>query len=294
MPLPVLLCLWSLLSLGRAAFLEIRDTNKDSGDRSGACILEAIDGYLNASCPYRSAEAEALSSRVAGLETENAMLKLALHNVTERLRDLEGNVTERLRLLEASQASLGAPLLQQTFEYSGQDVTFIVPSGVGIVYVKLWGAGGGGTGSVLKGGGGGFTVGALVVTPGEALVVRVGQGGDGVCTGTCEVNAAGAFGGGGGAAKGNGGGGGTYVLRSSSIVAAAGGGGGGGGGTGSNGGFGGGSSGGGGGDGVYSGTGGTQTQGGIFKSRVGGLDVPRGSSGLGSDGYDGGGGGGGY
>ena len=62
------------------------------------------------------------------------------------------------------------------FGYTGADQTFTVPTGVTILDLKVWGAGGA-NGLEAKGGGGGFTVGMLTVTPGQVLTVTVGGAG---------------------------------------------------------------------------------------------------------------------
>ncbi len=66
--------------------------------------------------------------------------------------------------------------------YAGGDQAFTVPTGVSSIYIKAWGAGGGGPNTSYYatqrgGGGGGFASGALAVTAGSALGIRVGQGG---------------------------------------------------------------------------------------------------------------------
>jgi hypothetical protein len=73
---------------------------------------------------------------------------------------------------------------EQIYATSGSS-TFTVPAGVTELQVKLWGAGGAGTGggnggltgTVNHGGGGGFTVGKVAVTPGETLTLIRGGGG---------------------------------------------------------------------------------------------------------------------
>eukprot|EP01046_Picozoa_sp_COSAG06_P018904 COSAG06_NODE_1330_length_9845_cov_6.248204_2_plen_1304_part_00 len=70
----------------------------------------------------------------------------------------------------------------QVFSFTGEDQTVVVPDGVTRATVKLWGAGGGAgvwnrEYSHSSGGGGGYTVGYLDVTPGETLIVMVGEGG---------------------------------------------------------------------------------------------------------------------
>ena len=60
-----------------------------------------------------------------------------------------------------------------TFTSFGQ--TWTVPSGVSIIWVKLWGAGGAGSGAT--GGGGGFISGYIKTRPGEKFWIQVGEGG---------------------------------------------------------------------------------------------------------------------
>ena len=65
------------------------------------------------------------------------------------------------------------------YGHSGADQTLVVPVGVSYIFVKMWGAGGGGgsyggwrQGSL--GGAGGFSHGIIQVTPGETITIRVG------------------------------------------------------------------------------------------------------------------------
>lgn len=127
----------------------------------------------------------------------------------------------------------------QVFGMQGLVENFVVPAGCTSVTVKLWGAGGAGgdpeqSGAIdAHGGGGGFTVGTLAVTPGETLGVLVGQGGR-TTTAAAACTAA-AFGGGAPgcvqshSGAGGGGGGRSAVSRAGSELLVAGGGGGGGG-----------------------------------------------------------------
>lgn len=112
-----------------------------------------------------------------------------------------------------------------TFSYTGGDQTMLIPLGVTSVLIQMWGAGGGGNGTG-KGGGGAYVEGTLTTTPGEALTILVGAGGQ-------RYNTASAYGGGGGSAtvRGSGaqGGGRSAIRRSATEIVTAGGGGGGGG-----------------------------------------------------------------
>jgi hypothetical protein len=124
-----------------------------------------------------------------------------------------------------------------TFDVSSSntDYTYTIPANTAKLFVKLWGAGGGGQTNQL-GGGGGYAAGTLSVVPGMSLSVRVGAGGSGCCVGRCSgKRCAAAYGGGGATYQGNSGGGGSFLFLNgyahSNIIAAAGGGGGGGGGA---------------------------------------------------------------
>ena len=65
-----------------------------------------------------------------------------------------------------------------TFNYTGADQSWTVPSGVTSATLFLIGAGGGGAAS-FGGGGGGFATGTYTFTPGQILKIIVGQGGGG-------------------------------------------------------------------------------------------------------------------
>ncbi|KKQ66696.1 MAG: hypothetical protein US86_C0004G0014 [Candidatus Daviesbacteria bacterium GW2011_GWA2_38_24] len=207
-----------------------------------------------------------------------------------------------------------------TFNHTGANQTFTVPTGVTSITVKMWGAGGGGNNFSTNGsgGGGGYSTATVSVTPGEDLTILVGQGGRGGYNGG---TGAGGFGGGGSTTnatsyKGSGGGGysgifrGIVALGNTLVIA------GGGGGAGlseaaasANGGAGGGSSGvagqagdnglksGGAGTpsagGAAGGGGGSATAGSALQGGAGGDGGAGGSGGGGGGGYFGGGGGGG-
>jgi hypothetical protein len=68
------------------------------------------------------------------------------------------------------------------FVYTGANQSWVVPVGVTRIFVKMWGAGGGGGsyGSWRQGspgGGGGYTQGLMTCTAGETITIRVGGGG---------------------------------------------------------------------------------------------------------------------
>jgi uncharacterized repeat protein (TIGR02543 family) len=194
-----------------------------------------------------------------------------------------------------------------TFNYTGSDQSWTVPSGVTSATFYLIGAGGGGGRASFGGGGGGYATGTYAVTPGQVLTVIVGQGGGGVAAGAVS-GLPGAYTpltyGGGGRGGSYGGasalwyssGGGRSAIRlpnaTTDLATAAGGGGG----SYSQCGFGGGGT-----TGlpipasVNSGTGGTQTAGGAGGYSVNGYSGTAGSAYLGGTSKDeGGGGGGGY
>lgn len=68
-----------------------------------------------------------------------------------------------------------------TFQSTGADQTYVVPSGITSLTVYLWGAGGGSTispaGSGTIGGAGAYLSGTLTVTPNETLTIISGRGG---------------------------------------------------------------------------------------------------------------------
>ena len=70
-----------------------------------------------------------------------------------------------------------ASSFSSTFSYTGANQTFTVPAGVTTISVTLWGAGGSGSGVGGIGGAGAFIQGTLSVTPGQTLILVVGQGG---------------------------------------------------------------------------------------------------------------------
>jgi len=84
-------------------------------------------------------------------------------------------------VLSSSSFSVGEiPLTTLTYDYVSDGYqSFIVPTGVTQLQVKMWGPGGG-TGNFNGGAGGasgGYSTGFLTVTPGETLVLAVGSGG---------------------------------------------------------------------------------------------------------------------
>jgi len=207
--------------------------------------------------------------------------------------------TSPLLLMESlSIAASGAT--SQTFNYTGADQSFIVPTGVTSMSVTLSGAGGGAAFGVdTARGRGGLVSGTLAVTPGESLTMVVGGGG--IWSSTARAPAT--YGGGGDASGYSGGGGGrSAIRRSAADIVTAGGGGGGGDISGIVGGAGGGTTGGtgdsrGSGSGQYGiangGGGGTQSAGGA--GGVGGYySGTDGSLSTGGSGQWAGGGGGGY
>lgn len=71
-------------------------------------------------------------------------------------------------------------LTKKVFNFTKADQSFVVPAGVTSIWVKLWGAGGGSWNAQQggPGGGGGFALAKLAVTPGETLTVIVGERGE--------------------------------------------------------------------------------------------------------------------
>ena len=125
-----------------------------------------------------------------------------------------------------------------TFSYTGGNQSFVVPTGLTTVDVKMWGGAGGRgvgqNGNNQPGGAGGYTSATLSVTPGETLNVLVGGGGLGAAStgtnGSWFSPIGGGFPDGGGrTSNANGAGGGrSEIKRGTSDLLIAGGGGGGG------------------------------------------------------------------
>lgn len=74
-----------------------------------------------------------------------------------------------------------------TFSYTGSDQTWVVPAGTTKIGVMMWGAAGGSyyastrsATDYASGGSGGYTEAVISVTPGETLVIVVGEGGQGI------------------------------------------------------------------------------------------------------------------
>ena len=205
----------------------------------------------------------------------------------------------------------------QTFNYTGANQTFTVPTCVTTVTIQAFGAEGGSGGSFGPGGLGGSATGQLAVTSGQQLIVVVGA--RGINTSADNPGVPGVFGGGGAGGTsiggptqpgGASGGGGSDVRRGGSalanrVIVGGGGGGGGGacGGCAANGGVGGGLTGG---NGVsyssgltFEATGGTQSAGGangsyVYATAIEGTAGSLGQGGIGDgNGFSGGGGGGG-
>ena len=63
------------------------------------------------------------------------------------------------------------------FNYTGNDQTFTVPEGITSLDVRVWGAGGGGSGANNYGGPGGFSKGIVECSPSDQFTVVVGGGG---------------------------------------------------------------------------------------------------------------------
>lgn len=69
------------------------------------------------------------------------------------------------------------------FSYIGTDQTYVVPSGISTITIKMWGAGGGSSYTTVsspsegKGGAGGYVSGTINVTPSQVYTIMVGEGG---------------------------------------------------------------------------------------------------------------------
>ena len=206
-------------------------TNPNASDGDG----DAISWSMTGSIP-------GLSLSDSGVWSGSAMTGGSFP-VTLQVSDGKGGDSSQSFALTVSDPCPGYKVAGQNkciFTYLGSNQTFVVPTGVSSLSVKLWGAGGGGSGGYWgidpnagSGGGGGHASGTLAVTPGESLTVLVGVGGRSysVDPGSGAQVAPVTFGGGGsanynGGMNGSSGGGRSAIRRSSTELATAGGGGG--------------------------------------------------------------------
>ena len=70
--------------------------------------------------------------------------------------------------------SAGVEVYEQTFEFTGAEQTYTIPSGIDYVKLEVWGAQGGTYSDSYQGGKGGYSVGYMNVTPGDELMIYVG------------------------------------------------------------------------------------------------------------------------
>ncbi len=94
-----------------------------------------------------------------------------------------GSVTEARLIFDGSTTISGETMTSWSCASGVCSTNWTVPAGVNWVYVQMWGAGGGGSGSLggdsvdAGGGGGGFWSGICPTTPASAVTIGVGQGG---------------------------------------------------------------------------------------------------------------------
>lgn len=146
-------------------------------------VIELQSGYASLAV----SDNVVLTSPYADFLFPYSTLTLKWNDIDQRWVELSRN-----GLLNSSATYYGN---KQVFTYSGDVQTFTVPPYVSQLFVKLWGAGGGGGAST--GGAGAYVSGYLSVTPGQTLQVIVGGGG--VRATQPSLTEAGGFGGGGAA-----------------------------------------------------------------------------------------------
>jgi len=124
------------------------------------------------------------SSAITSLSTSNITASNLTSTTITGTNITTGNLKTTNQVFTISNGmgtTLIAPIANRTvYNYTGGDQTFTVPAGVTTIYAKMWGAGGAGgnqggwnlPGSA--GGAGGFSIGAIAVTPGQQLIVMVG------------------------------------------------------------------------------------------------------------------------
>ena len=130
----------------------------------------------------------------------------------------------------SSSSGAGYPDSETTFNATGANQTYAVPGTVGRIRFAMWGGAGGSNGGAASGAGG-WTEGEIIVTSGETINVRVGEGGQrggvGPATFAYPNGGKGSNSGGGftGTSRGGDGGGRCEIARGATTLAAAGGGG---------------------------------------------------------------------
>lgn len=134
-------------------------------------------------------------------------------------------------VLASSVIKGGHPVSPTVYSTAQINTSYVVPAGVTIITVEMWAGGGGGTTSGTingNGGGCGYVMADIPVTPGETLTLSVGAGGMAGNPVGISGGAPGGGNGGSGSIVGHGGGGGGYSVlkRSTTILLIAGGGGG--------------------------------------------------------------------
>jgi hypothetical protein len=195
---------------------------------SSEADVSVVYSVLSGSLPTGTS----LSSSTGAISgTASAVVSDTTSNFTIRAAVTDASTGATVNNDRAFSITVLAPVTV-AFSYTGADQSWTVPTGVSRAIVKAWGAGGGSdsSGSGRYGAYGGFATGTATLTPGQSMVVVVGQGG-----------AIGAYGGSGGGGGGYAGLFRTSVTQGNAILIA---GGGGGAGDGSDGGGGGGTTGG--------------------------------------------------
>jgi hypothetical protein len=280
-------------SNGQRLTIELNQTN--SGTQG---VAELISGYPGALAPSGAV---------------SVMLNTATYTLTNPFATIEliYDAANTTWVQTGGSASLATNINKTSYTSAGS-YTWTCPTGISQVFVKMWGAGGGGS-AHASGGGAGYVSGNLYVAAGTQYTITVGGGGNyGSGSGSGGTNGGGA--GGSSSTGGAGGGGRSSIVNVTSglEIATAGGGGGAGGFNAScNGGVGGSGTGGTGaattagyggvggtsapgGSGGSAGASGTRGTGGGSATATGGTANENGGVGGGSVTYSGGGGGGGY
>lgn len=142
----------------------------NAGSPNAKAALE-INSTTKGFLPPRvtSAQRNAITSPPEGL----IVYDLDCDNLYVYTADISGSYWKNI--------NLGEPTLQ-IFNYTGGDQSIVVPSCATYAIVRIWGAGGAGTGSSASGdasgGSGGYINARIPVTAGNTLIIVVGEGGD--------------------------------------------------------------------------------------------------------------------
>jgi hypothetical protein len=212
---------YQVFTLGAYLNIDTYDTTAKMGARAHFCEVIVYNGSLS------TAQRQQVESYLAQKWGMRTSLPAGHIDITQPAGIPQGVPAKKTQMSYTSPFNTTV-----AFTYTGGNQTFTVPANITRIQVIMWGAGGsGGSSAGSFGGAGAFLQGTLVVTPGQALTIMVGQAGTPVTANFAGTAAT--YGGGGGTKAGDGytlqtgsGGGMSAIRNGATYLAIAGGGGG--------------------------------------------------------------------